>query len=395
MTEQRLRELLRDAVADEQAVDLAGAAWERSRRTLRRTRVAVVAGSAAAVALIVGGVAVLELPGTTPEPAPAPVAPPSATSTDVPDADLDGTPVWWAPAGDEEARLSTVDRSRTELPARIDVSAGAPDVSQSPVSRALAVFAVFDDDGAERVVLLGDDGAYRSLDVSGLGQVTKPNGYRLYPETDSMLSPDGRTVMFPQDGHLELYDLAAGQWRRIETGPHETAFATWTPQGQIFLPRSTALTSGPLFELSGRLVGRADLHPPTEGVPLGQAERYGPTRSSPQGDVVAQSWSMGAQAPVPPGAPPDPELLVVTPGDQSLMLALPESDAQPVRWKQCCPVTGWLDEATVVYESRKATPQLIAWTIGTHEFQTLSTIVGFTAGQEFYVASWADLAPPG
>ncbi len=390
MSEQRLRELLHESVQHESGPDLADAAWERAQRSRRRSRFAVVAGSVAAVVVLVGGFSVLQRPDSVPRPMPAPGANSQSGS---PDADLDGTPVWWAPAGADEAALPAIDRSLTRLPETIDLSADAPDIAATPLDQALAAFAVLDDEGVQRLLLVGTDGSYRALDVSGLDQVTKPNGYRLDPESVSMLSPDGRTLLFPQDGHLELYELPSNEWRRVETGSRVTAFATWVSSEQIHLPRTSAGGSGPVLDLDGHLVGSMDLHPVTQGLPLGQAEPFGLMRANPERSVVAQSWSVGAHAPAPPDAFQDPEVLVVTPGDPSLILALPgSSSGQPVRWKQCCPAVGWLDDDTVVYESRKAVPQLIAWRIGTHDFHTVTTITGFTAGLESYTASWADLA---
>ncbi|CUR55593.1 hypothetical protein NOCA2280035 [metagenome] len=388
MTEQRLRELLRESVAHESGPDLADAAWEQSRRSRRRSRLAAVAGSVAAVVVVAGGVALLERPdaGLAPMPAPGVSSPVGEA-----DADLDGTPVWWSPTGADEAALPSIGRSLTRLPEEIDLSARAADIATAPLDQALAAFAVLDDFGVQRLLLLGADGSYRTLDISALDPVTKPNGYLLPPESPSMLSPDGRTLLFPQDGHLELYDLRANAWRRIETGSRPTAFATWTAEGQIHLPRSSGSTSGPVYDVAGELVGAADLHPPTEGIPLGQAAVYGVTRTSPDRSSVAQSWSIGAGVPAPSDTFADPEIMVVTPGIDSSILAFPESGDQPVRWKQCCPAAGWLDDDTVVYESRKAVPQLIAWRIGTHDFHTVTTITGFTAGQESYTASWADL----
>jgi uncharacterized membrane protein len=58
------------------------------------------------------------------------------------------------------------------------------------------------------------------------------------------------------------------------------------------------------------------------------------------------------------------------------------------RMKLCCAVVGWLGiraESPVVYESRSATPRLIGWRVGTHEFGRISTITG----PAYYVSSWA------
>ena len=63
------------------------------------------------------------------------------------------------------------------------------------------------------------------------------------------------------------------------------------------------------------------------------------------------------------------------------------------RFKECCPVASWLDERTIVYESRQTTPAFIAWVVGTNQFRLVSRIEG-----EYGVASvsrlWQDLARP-
>ena len=56
------------------------------------------------------------------------------------------------------------------------------------------------------------------------------------------------------------------------------------------------------------------------------------------------------------------------------------------RFKDCCPVAGWLDDDTVVYESKQTEPALVAWTVGTDRFRLVSRIKG-----QYFVASFADL----
>ncbi len=84
-----------------------------------------------------------------------------------------------------------------------------------------------------------------------------------------------------------------------------------------------------------------------------------------------------------------PEFLV-TSGEQTTILTFTGSPGGDERWLQCCPVVGWADADVAMYESRSVTPRIIAWTVGTHTFETVSTITGFTPGEQSYVASYAD-----
>ena len=37
------------------------------------------------------------------------------------------------------------------------------------------------------------------------------------------------------------------------------------------------------------------------------------------------------------------------------------------RWNQCCPVVGWLDPETVLFESRHEEARILAWRVGTED----------------------------
>jgi hypothetical protein len=52
------------------------------------------------------------------------------------------------------------------------------------------------------------------------------------------------------------------------------------------------------------------------------------------------------------------------------------TDGQDSRYKDCCPVAGWLDDDTVVYESRQTEPVLVSWRLGSHDFGLVSRIIG-------------------
>jgi hypothetical protein len=52
------------------------------------------------------------------------------------------------------------------------------------------------------------------------------------------------------------------------------------------------------------------------------------------------------------------------------------TNGQENRFKNCCPVAGWLDPDTVVYESRQTAGLVVAWRVGTHDFRLVSRING-------------------
>ncbi|MFC7504518.1 hypothetical protein, partial [Nocardioides sp. GCM10030258] len=100
MTDQRLRDLLHEQVADLEPSDLSGAAWAGARR-IRQRRVAVVAGSAVAVVAVVAGSLVLARGdgGEPTDPAPTPTTEQTVVPSSVvaPGRDYRGAKTWWAP----------------------------------------------------------------------------------------------------------------------------------------------------------------------------------------------------------------------------------------------------------------------------------------------------------
>jgi hypothetical protein len=137
-------------------------------------------------------------------------------------------------------------------------------------------------------------------------------------------------------------------------------------------------------DIAGRTAGDASL----SYVDLGPSRRHG--RYHYNSDSVLQSWGSGARIPVPEGTPDDPEMLLVT-TDADTILTMTGSPGGDDRWLQCCPAIGALDDDVALYESRSSAPRIIAWTIGTHRFQTVSTITGFTSGEQSYVSSYPEL----
>jgi hypothetical protein len=88
---------------------------------------------------------------------------------------------------------------------------------------------------------------------------------------------------------------------------------------------------------------------------------------------------------------PDPEFIAASvdgePSVLAMMWDMRDGDGgHEGRFLQCCPVAGWLDDRTLVYESRQTNPALVAWTVGTDDFGLVSRIEG-----QYLLASFADL----
>lgn len=385
MSEQRLQDLLEERVADLPPVDLVGGAWARAADVRRRRR--TVAGVVVAVAAVVGAATVVATGGGD-EPAPPPASSPTETGP-APTAEragrYGGVPVWWAPPTEEEADLPEVVGS--DLPAEIDLAAGAPPVPAG--LRAVALFQLWGDEPG-RVVVVGADGASYSLDV-GFGPLTDAGGNELPPVTAESLSPDGRYAFFAQDRSLEVFDFEQAVFTKIEMRPGAARNAYWTDDGLISAPVLSSDSGWFDHEPTGEPVGASD----------GQVEYRAPKSGDDAYGPIARTERDGArgmflEGPVDvPDAPPASAVDALGVGGRNrpeALLAFPRSGADGGRWLQCCPPVGWLDPGTVLFESRHADARVLAWRVGTPDIFRVSDIRGWTPGEESYVASFADLS---
>lgn len=400
MTDQQLRDLLRERVADETMPDVSAAAWRAGTRARRRERVAIVGAAVLVTATVATGATVLTGDGAPVQPSPAPgtaTPTPEPTSTDTPDdgavwdpapsdrpdATYQGVPVWWSPDERQELTLPGVD---SQLPEVIDL-----DVRVKAIDYAVAAFS---DVEGDHVLLTGPSGGQVSVDISWLDDVVKPNGYAYRPVHEAMLSPTGRYLVFPQAGSVQVYFVEKGTWRRIDTGDRTTRFVAWVNDDSFILPDAPGRI-GDAIDVRGQPAGRLELTPPDPGFDTGTSSPYGRTRTGPLGR--AQTWGMGVPGmPVRDGYLSGPDFLSVdddgSPKALAFMWRFTDGD-EGGRFKECCPVASWLDERTIVYESRQTTPAFVAWVVGTNQFRLVSRIEG-----EYGVASvsrlWQDLARP-
>jgi hypothetical protein len=203
-----------------------------------------------------------------------------------------------------------------------------------------------------------------------------------------MLSPDGRHLVFPQEGSLTLYDVRTGEWSGFSTGTALTAYARWLDSDRVALPPSYSGGLAPVYRLDGTEDGQARVAAFEPAFDSGRSQSYGLPIAS--GGSIAQSWGMGTTLPIPSEGTgtylSGPEFMAVRADAADVALVFLERyDDGDSRYKECCPVAGWLEPDTVVYESR-SNALLVAWTIGTDEFALVSRIRG-----TYDVASFASL----
>jgi uncharacterized Zn-binding protein involved in type VI secretion len=394
MTEQRLRDLLADVVGDVPAPDLVGPAWDRSQQLRNRRRAAFVGAAGVTAGVIVAGAVWLGGDGTStpigpPATSTAPIESPERTqgATRSPDVRLAGAPVWRAPDKIAEADLPLLPESASGLPATIDLGGPAVDIRSSSLPRALAAFEV-GDNSTERfreLLLLGPGGELRRLDVDDLDHTyVDPEGNRMSVLTHESLSPDGTRLLLRQDGSLMIYDLTAGSWQEISTRGRSAEYPRWTPDGSAVVVQDIAVTV-PGDELTDP--GTAPRSPADSRFPMDSW--WGPARSFEGTTAQAGFLSEGLPETMIKSAVEVYQVIAVE-GHRTALFAFPEGISRDdSRWKGCCPVVSWLDEATVAFESRGEARTILAGDIETGRFWRVTTIT--PAPGTYFYSSYANL----
>ena len=283
-------------------------------------------------------------------------------------------PVWWAPTTGEEANLPAADPFR---PARADRPRG--DRGRGPArTRAVALFQLWGDEPGE-IVVVGSDGASYSLDVSRLEPVIDRGGNESPRGSPETLSPDGRYALFRQSGSIEVYDFHLGTWTTIATADDAFPEAAGWEGNLIQAPEFAIDPDAQLYEPTGEAAGRSYGLGDAYIGPKARDDMYGPIKRIGSWGSRGLYAGPSAQA-LGAGGRTQPEAL----------LAMPV-ETEGGRWNQCCPVVGWLDPETVLFESRHEEARILAWRVGTEDLYRVSDILGWTPGEESYVASFADL----
>ena len=394
MSDSELHDLLHERVADVTMPDVAERAWGRARRIRRRRTTAAIAGTVAAVvvtAFVVDNGPGLDRSERPVLPATRPAVPtPTPGASTRPDGRFHGWRVYWGPTPAEEARLP---RAASPFPDTVDLSAPAPGLADEPIRTALAAYVVGDDAGGTRLLLLARDGTLRTVDTSRVAPLDDGAGNDVSVARDTLLSPTGEYLAFPQARSVLVLTLATGAWRTIDTGDDVTTTVQWDDDTDLWLPRTSQGGWGPLYSVTdGARWGRRHLVPPTG--PLGDgngASPYGRWRLGPGG--LAQSWARVEGLPVPSNETTPSQVVLaagLTPSSNALLVlgAATPSDGNP-RPDFCCGVAFWLDRDVVVYGSRMRPGRLVAWRVGTHDLRQVTTIVGYDPGREFVDASYA------
>lgn len=205
---------------------VADTAWDDARRRVVRRRGAASGGVAALA--VVATVAVIVGVGSgrdaVPAPAPAPSSPsPTRTveSRDVP------VVQWLWLRGHWRSATAHLDFGR------IPGSSAPPTLSSDPVGR--AALAINDPGLKSRVLVLGEDGAWRLVDVPGL---VPAGNNELYPRPilrPTSLSPDATRLALPQPNALVDVDLTQGTSRRYDVPGPANLYPVWIDRTHVLL----------------------------------------------------------------------------------------------------------------------------------------------------------------
>ena len=393
MTDQQLRDLLEARVADVTMPDLSGQ-WPGGPGRRARRRGPARSGRCRR------GVALAAVHRRRRGPRPTPAGRRSlrpragscrrssarAVATE-PDATYEGVPVWWSPdagAGGQPAACGGLPAARGDRPrVRAD--------GQGDATRGGRVLR-----GRDRVRLVDSRGRQLSVSIdSCLDDVVKPNGYGYRPVHRVDAVADGRVPGVPpgrQRGRLHRRRPASGARSTPATGsPGSSPGSTTTAVVAAVAPRSEA--RGPVYDVDGRPARRPatpsrSTRRSTSGRrrPSGLTRRHGPgPRPRPGG------WACRSRWPTPGCTCPDPEFLVALDRWRHLGAGVHvglRDERHGGRFApDCCPVAGWLDDQTLVYESRQTAPGA-RWP-GRSE-PTSSGLVSRIEGQ-YHLASFAAL----
>ena len=201
-----------------------------------------------------------------------------------------------------------------------------------------------DDAGGTRLLLLAPDGSLRSVDTSRVAPLDDGAGTDVSVARDTLLSPTGEYLAFPQPGGVLVLTLATGAWRAVDTGDRVTTTLQWSQDTEPWPPRTSQGGWGPLYSaLDGTRSGAEHL------VDRRRRSMPAPGRTG-GGTWAPAAWRGWARV---PGLPvlrgeitPSQVLLVqgdVRAHDALLVLSAASTPQEQPRPDFCCGAAFWLE----------------------------------------------------
>lgn len=280
-----LHAVLRDAT-DHLRADptIAHKAWAAAHRRKRRRAVAMVLGAAASVALVLG--LATSWPTRAPDPSLAPQPTPQPTESAHPSETGPRIDPTYDPTDWTDLPEYPVDLGYWLSPER------PRPLAEFPAERASVAISFFLSPEEANLSVIGSDGEWRSIDVSGL--TFADNGdYELGLSRHS-LSPDGTRVALGQPDGVVVIDLRTAEQTHYPVAGLGALWAgrtvSWTADGSaVLLARAHVATRGP-EDLAYQPGFRVDL-----GTGVVSRMQYDPDNAAQlaDGTVVADLWRQG------------------------------------------------------------------------------------------------------
>lgn len=196
-------------------------AWEDARRRVRRRRAALAAGTVGVAVISVIAITAVTPPDHIDQPSPAP-SPPATDGFEAPVVQELLTGGRW------RAELADLDYGRYSG----NLNAAAP-LSHNPVDQ--AALAMGDPRDEAAAFVLGEDGTWRRVDVTGLVPVQDGAGYTSPIVRPTSLSPDATQLALPQPNALVVVDLGDGTSRRYDVPGPANTYAIWADETHVLV----------------------------------------------------------------------------------------------------------------------------------------------------------------
>lgn len=196
--------------------NIADTAWDKAVRRRRIRGIAGTASVALVVAAIIIGSQFNHPQRTSPTPIDRPTTAPSMPALTSP-----------------EVKDRLLNAARLE-PEEVQ------NLSQNPVER--AAFVTTDAQDQTRVLVYGNDAAWRVVDGINIELTHDDDGYTSSPLRTTSLNPGSTRLAMAQPGALIVVDLTTGRSRRYEAGEEDNTYAIWADEGHVLVAGETAST---------------------------------------------------------------------------------------------------------------------------------------------------------